>query len=383
MTAGRGSSVCDGDNGTRQGCTTVFDMKGEELAVGISWYVMQIGCKSSTKQRAKKPPKTHLHAEMVQKRRNPERSVKTGVEDALQALKEGDVTAVEALMARSGDAPVPDDWQKRYKDGAQDYWDHFYREKTVNFFKDRHYLREEFAELMPEEVLEDPKRWIAPLQSQEEPPTSPRSLRRAMLGRSVLLELGCAVGNGVLPLLRANHDLFAIACDLSPVAVSLLQAKDEYRCGRCLAFPCDIARGPGEQPTEEHQPLEAMVPPDVVDFATLLFVLSAINPCCHQAVLRRISGRLKPGGVVLVRDYGRGDLAQLRFSPSNWLGGDLYVRGDGTLAFFFTVDGLTNDFKAAGFEIVECEYRRTEIVNRERDLHMPRVWVQGRFRKPM
>lgn len=370
-----------GDDKTQSACESASAMMTEELAIGISLYLRKSGCKSLTTQRTRKPPKTHMHAEMIERRRNPQRSVKSGVEDALHALAQGDIAAVEALMARSGDTPVGDDWQKRYKDGAQDYWDHFYKEKTVNFFKDRHYLREEFGELMPEEVLADPRRWVAPLECDEEPPSSPSSLQRAMQDRSVLLELGCAVGNGVMPLLRANPNLFAIACDLSPVAVSLLQAKEEYRCGRCLAFPCDIARGEGEQPTELHRPLEAMVPADVVDFATLLFVLSAINPSCHQQVLRRICGRLRPGGMVLLRDYGRGDLAQLRFSPSNWLGGDLYVRGDGTLAYFFTVEGLIADFEAAGFETVECEYRRTEIVNREKDLRMPRVWVQGRFRK--
>lgn len=123
------------------------------------------------------------------------------------------------------------------------------------------------------------------------------------------------------------------------------------------------------------------MPPSAVNYATLLFVMSAIDPDLHCDMLRRIWSRLRPGGVVLVRDYGRGDLAQLRFAPGHWLGGDLYVRGDGTLALFFTVDGLKACFEAVGFETVECEYRRTEIVNRGTGVVMPRVWVQGRFRR--
>lgn len=55
--------------------------------------------------------------------------------------------------------------------------------------------------------------------------------------------------------------------------------------------------------------------------------------------------------MVLVRDYGRGDLAQLRFGQGHWMGGDCYVRGDGTLAVFLTDTGLREIFEAAGFEM--------------------------------
>merc|ERR1719265_1134977 len=118
-----------------------------------------------------------------------------------------------------------------------------------------------------------------------------------MEGRMVLLEVGCAVGNGVLPLLRANTELFAFACDLSPVAIELLQGKEEYRCGRCIAFACDVTRGISDQPSAEHEPMELRVPSESVDFATILFVLSAISPERHAGVLERLYGRLRPGGV--------------------------------------------------------------------------------------
>lgn len=325
------------------------------------------------KEAKRKAPRTHLYAEMVRKRREPEPSPKTGVQDALQALTAGDVTAVEALMARKGEEPVPEEWQERYKSGGQAYWDHFYRERTVNFFKDRNYLREEFGELMPPEVLADPRRWVGPL--------APRSEEKAAAARRlVLLEVGCAVGNGVLPMLRANPEVYAYACDLSPVAVKLLQEKEEYKCDRCLAFACDVTKGE-MQPTPEHSPMESVIEAGSVDFATLLFVISAIDPALHREVFARICGRLRPGGVLLVRDYGRGDLAQLRFSPGHWLGGDLYVRGDGTLAAFLTVEGLVADLEAVGFEVLECDYRRNEIVNRGTGVKMPRVWVQGKFRR--
>lgn len=142
------------------------------------------------------------------------------------------------------------------------YWDHFYKQRTTNFYKDRHYLREEFPELMPPEVAANPKKWI-PKRLVEvevggvssEAGSSESSQQRQvpapapygdtvpveyLEGRTAMLEVGCAVGNAVFPLLRANPDLFIFACDLSPVAVNFVRQNAEYNPRNCFAFSCEF-----------------------------------------------------------------------------------------------------------------------------------------------
>lgn len=67
-----------------------------------------------------------------------------------------------------------------------------------------------------------------------------------------------------------------------------------------------------------------------VDIVSLIFVLSALHPDKFQAAISNLYRCLRPGGMVLVRDYGLYDMAMLRFRPGSKLGERLYVRQDGT-----------------------------------------------------
>lgn len=82
---------------------------------------------------------------------------------------------------------------------------------------------------------------------------------------------------------------------------------------------------------------------------------------------------MKPGGIVLLRDYGDGDLTQLRFKNGNKIDDGFYARSDGTFTVFFTVNDLKEAFERAGFETLECGMVKKLVSNRKKELQMDRV----------
>ncbi|XP_021574601.1 methyltransferase-like protein 2A [Carlito syrichta] len=190
-----------------------------------------------------------------------------------------------------------------------------------------------------------------------------------------ILEVGCGVGNTVFPILQTNNDpgLFVYCCDFSSTAIELVRTHPEYDPARCFAFVHDLCDEERSYPVPRHS----------LDVIVLIFVLSAIVPDKMQKALSRLSQLLRPGGVMLLRDYGRYDMAQLRFKTGQCLSGNFYVRGDGTRVYFFTQEELDTLFTTAGLEKVQSLVDRRLQVNRGKQLTMYRVWIQCRYRKPL
>lgn len=239
---------------------------------------------------------------------------------------------------------------RKLETDARKHWDLFYKRNETRFFKDRHWTTREFEEL---------------LASSEE--------GGSLVEVKTMLEVGCGVGNLVFPLIEDGHrDYFIYACDLSPRAVELVREHNLYDERYMRAFPCDIT-------TDE---VFGTLAEGSLDIATLIFVLSAIHPEKFRAVAGNIFRLMKPGGMVLFRDYGLYDMAQLRFKPGHKIGENFYMRQDGTRSYYFAEQEVGDLFREAGFEVVTNSYIHRRTINPKEGIDVPRIFVQAKFRKP-
>ncbi|CAO2645720.1 tRNA N(3)-methylcytidine methyltransferase METTL2 [Lemmus lemmus] len=328
---------------------------------------------------------------------------------------EEQAAAAERKVQENSSQRVCPEKQVDYEVNAHKYWNDFYKIHENGFFKDRHWLFTEFPELAPshnpltDSPLDSEKSEVSKDRSGEDRPgltteqhgcswtsrgcdtqvprveeTVTQELSHLEIcadefpGSSAtyrILEVGCGVGNTVFPILQTNNNpnLFVYCCDFSATAIELVKTNSEYDPSRCFAFVHDLCDEDQSYP----------MPEDSLDVIVLIFVLSAIVPDKMQKAISRLSRLLKPGGVMLLRDYGRYDMAQLRFKKGQCLSGNFYVRGDGTRVYFFTQDELHALFTAAGLEKVQNLVDRRLQVNRGKRLAMYRVWVQCRYSKPL
>uniref|UniRef100_A0A452F533 tRNA N(3)-cytidine methyltransferase n=1 Tax=Capra hircus TaxID=9925 RepID=A0A452F533_CAPHI len=303
--------------------------------------------------------------------------------------------------------------QADYEVNANKYWNNFYKIHENGFFKDRHWLFTEFPELAPSQnhltnlLSENKKNEVyeyyrsgedgSDLTIEEQHSCSSVSLgdktQPLLMEESVTQKLHhleiCAnefpgssatyrILEAVLCTEGGNREaddpsLFVYCCDFSSTAVELVQTNSAYDPSRCFAFVHDLCDEDKSYPMPENS----------LDVIILIFVLSAIIPDKMQNAINRLSRLLKPGGIMLLRDYGRYDMAQLRFKKGQCLSENFYVRGDGTRVYFFTQDELDTLFTTAGLEKVQNLVDRRLQVNRGKQLTMYRVWIQCKYRKPL
>ncbi|XP_063070568.1 tRNA N(3)-methylcytidine methyltransferase METTL2 [Engraulis encrasicolus] len=290
--------------------------------------------------------------------------------------------AAARKKVEANNQPLPAEKQEDYDSNADKYWNDFYTIHENRFFKDRHWLFTEFPELAPqckphesteedEEGEEDahPDHGNGEVDSSHQDGTYPGASSSYRI-----MEVGCGVGNTVFPILKTNNDpgLFVYCCDFSNTAVELVKSNPEYDTDRCHAFVHDLSDVSAQFP----------MPDGSLDVIILIFVLSALHPDKMQASISRLAQLLKPGGMLLLRDYGRYDMAQLRFKKGRCLSDNFYVRGDGTRVYFFTQDELHSLFCDAGLQKVQNLVDRRLQVNRGKQLTMYRVWVQCKYQRP-
>lgn len=249
------------------------------------------------------------------------------------------ITKIEQNSA----SPMSEQQIETLQANADEYWNQFYLIHTNKFFKDRHWLFTEFPELLPSSEAKN------------------------------ILELGCGVGNTIFPLLETdtNKSLFVYACDFSEKAIDLVQTNSAYDPSRCCAFKLDITGDWAGSPLQ----------PNSIDVCTMIFVLSAIDPNHHVHVIDSVRKYLKPNGIILFRDYGYLDLAQVRFKKGRFIKNNFYARGDGTRSYFFTESEVANLFENAGLNKMSLYTDRRLQINRANKKKMYRIWIQAKYMK--
>ncbi|KAF8464629.1 S-adenosyl-L-methionine-dependent methyltransferase [Kalaharituber pfeilii] len=290
--------------------------------------------------------------------------------------------------------PVTPFDKHRFHSAPEKFWNKFYANNKTNFFKDRKWLGQEFPAL-----------WSA---------TEPGA------GPVRVLEVGAGAGNTLFPVLKQNRneEFHITAADFSATAISLIR-EDLIFVGNHpknvdavvwdIASPLPTSDSTTADSDQPHSPL----PLHTYDLIILIFIFSALAPWQWPVAISNLKLLLKPGGTILFRDYGRGDLAQVRMKGGRWLGENFYVRGDGTRVYFFEKDELVKIFQErweevgveswreegrrvlkgkewVGLEQGGIEMERTEgrlkitkigtdrrmLVNRKRQLKMYRCWLQ-------
>jgi tRNAThr (cytosine32-N3)-methyltransferase len=298
-----------------------------------------------------------------------------------------DFISQQTLFQRSNQVTPFD--KQRFNTSPEKWWDKFYSQNQANFFKDRKWLAQEFPILS--------------------------AVTAASHGPVTVLEVGAGAGNTAFPLLAMNQNpgLNLHACDYSKKAIEIIRSQPAYTADAQTTLKAHVWDAAGET-------LPEGLTPGSVDVILMIFIFSALAPEQWTQCVQNLFTLLKPGGEVLFRDYGRGDLAQVRFKKGRYLEENFYVRGDGTRVYFFEVQELREIWSEGGtvavkekegedggekaeeeenegdvgektkkeerklgkFEVVNLAVDRRMLVNRQRKIKMYRCWMQGHFRKP-
>uniref|UniRef100_A0A2C9VB00 tRNA N(3)-methylcytidine methyltransferase n=1 Tax=Manihot esculenta TaxID=3983 RepID=A0A2C9VB00_MANES len=255
--------------------------------------------------------------------------------------------------------------EEEEESGDSKAWQMFHiRHSSGKFFKERRYLLKEFPELVSCDDF------------------------------SKVLEVGCGSGSSVIPILRIETlEKAKQIVDATDIILVQNRFKPFY-CGfGFTGFPkwllCDSC---SLIPTLNQQECfssdgsyclkEGGCCIGGVDFVTLIFTLSAVPFNRMPTAILECFFVLKPGGLLLFRDYGLYDMTMLRFEADKRVGFREYMRSDGTRSYFFSLETVRDLFVGAGFIELELEYCCVKSVNRRKERSMRRVWVHGKFQKP-
>lgn len=229
-------------------------------------------------------------------------------------------------------------WEEKYRKDCEKSWNLFYKRNKDKVYKDRRWTDREFEELRKDEA-------------------------------QVLLEIGCGVGNFIMPLLEKYPKLQIYGCDFATEALEILEQKQGFDPNRCFLFPCDITK----------DIICDSVPQASVDIISCIFVFSALHPKDFKRAASNIISSLKPGGVIIFRDYAMDDSAQKRFKDDRKISERLFVRQDGTFTNYFDTEELKSIFEP--LRVLECQVVERMTSNVKEMVQYNRKFIQAKFQK--
>ena len=240
------------------------------------------------------------------------------------------------------------------------YWNKFFKHNNDKFFSNRHYIVREYVPLREAIVNNEPVTFC---------------------------EIGCGCGNtinGVLASIEIYNKDYNIAenmkiygFDVSKHAVQIL--KQQYSAEKnFFLFVHNLLEG-----NSIVEASKGIIPArHCIRFASMIFVLSAFSSLEDMKMIlnTKVYELLEEGGYLFLRDYCMGDMAYHRFLETDTftkqVNDHCFVRGDGTLAFFFTAEMMRSLFDEDKFEVIYCEEMDKLVENRGEELSMNRKFIQ-------
>ncbi|EFC45178.1 S-adenosylmethionine-dependent methyltransferase [Naegleria gruberi] len=255
--------------------------------------------------------------------------------------------------------------KNHYTANIAKYWEKFFKKNNDKFFKNRQWMLREYLQL--KDAIEKNETFT-------------------------FCEIGCGCGNtinGILSNVKSINENFDAAkqmeiygFDCSSHAVELL--KETYKEHENIhLFVHDLLEKKSILESEATSARHTPPPPHFIQYSTMIYVLSAFSSLEDMKYMLnvKIHELLSKGGILFLRDYAVEDLAHKRYLEekdiyTKQLSETCFVRGDGTLVYFFSIPELTSLFDTEKYDVLSCEYIYKVVENRGESLTMNRKFIQ-------